>query len=273
MVVKEHLPVGFAFLFFGEEDLPENQQKLKNLLNEMYWRIKEADQKVILLLEVLEKVNNIQKKLSSALVPLEVSLLKDALKKNVDIISEVVTDFTKKTKTYRGKLIKEIPSCYKNLFVKNPKTLEEMGEKFSKDYEEAKSFLFPNFNRESDNIEKENFEKLAATIIKKTELISKYRNKVSCHLYAKKRHLIFFEKKEYVNLVNYFLKVLESIAIVATYSEIDSNLKLSDEEILRTKKGFVSLIKSRKFKKSLLFKRKGIWSKIYQFLQSVMLRK
>lgn len=273
MSEKEHFPPGYGGLFFGEEDLPENQQKLKSFLNEMYWRIKTSDQKVILIFEVLEEVNKIRAKLLSALEPLEVSLLIDAMRKNIDNIAEVVSDLTRKTRTYRGGLKKHIPSSFKNLFVKDKKKLQEKGEKFSKDYKEAKHFLFPDLDRESDNLEKEDFEKLADRILKKCELIIDYRDRVSVHLFDNKRHRIFVKKKEYIDLVCYFLKVLKSLSIVGTYSEIALSLKHSDEEILRVKKGLFGLIRSQRFKKSLLFKDKGIWSKLCQFWQSRVLRK
>lgn len=199
----------------------------ENLLNDLVVRIADADLKINLLSQAMEKYEAGKREILSAEVSIEFSLLDDSLQTNLLEVAELLAQFL-------IRLRQKIPA-HAHLFRKQKKALYATEETIQQAYNQSRAFLFPDL-QESNNKGKVtviHFYRLADRLELVANPILDFRDKVIAHKYDEDRFSTRLSFEQYSEIKKYFKTILDAVAIVGTLSFNDWCMTRTNIEIER----------------------------------------
>lgn len=211
----------------NRDALAFDRLNFKIYMNEIFFRIAEADFFVTICFQALKKFQKQKQKLFSAEETLESIFVNNSLEKYLINIAEIIDSFCKFLRTW-------IPSQYNSLFRKlGKRKLSQVEENIVDKYQDCFNLLFPKFNIQR-TLSDDHFHSLADRLDEILVPLKAFRDRVLAHPYDKKRHETFFSYQQYSDIITEIKKLLRAVSIVSTLKLIDNDWEVyKDKQIYR----------------------------------------
>lgn len=208
----------------------EERMDFTEYLNVIVYRVSNAYDKIVLVLEVLEEYENNSKQSQNAVASLTLQLIEDMVESNLLEMAQILNEFS-------GAINTKVHGQYGQLFrrIGKDKLKEFFTSEQIEQYINTRKILFPLSRKDNANVTCEDMAALRGVISEKVSKLVAFRDRVIAHKSDLARFNTHLSYEDFFKIYEEMRKVFDAIAIVGSLKENDCYSCENEEEKNQTR--------------------------------------